>query len=572
MRRDRAAYVRLPVLLSVLLVGSGLLVPASSATVSAQLPQASSIAGASRPEVHTSDRERHLASRPPAVHLPGRRAAPLAGTDEGRITGTVTGPDGRPLPKISVIVYAYDDTGVWYPWDEVSTGSSGHYDLGPLAAGPYRLQFFAPLTNYVEEFWRDAETVDSAATIRVKPDVESVADAQLARGAAIQGAITSVNGASTAGIEVRAYFWNTHTKTWDWRYYVASDSRGRYDMSGLRSGKWRIGFAYEDDTYYAQYWDGSPTLARATTIATVAGKNYPGHDARLSEPAVASGTVTDTNGDPAGDTNVYVYAWSASAQQWFLYNNEYTEPDGSYWTGGLEPGSYLLEFSDNVTLEREYWDDALTSTTAVQLRVHDNDEITGIDVQFSDGSLLDVVNTGLPTTTGVARVGQALAATSGTWGHAGAPAVAYRWFADGVPVPGATSATYVPAPSDVGQALQVQVRASSPGYTSTTAASSPRIVAAGSLRAVTKAKVVGKAKKNATLRVSPGAWSPSEVAVRYQWFAGAKAIPKAIRPTLKLVGTTLRTVTRKAISVVATVAAPGYNPVTSRLKVAGKVR
>jgi len=170
---------------------------------------------------------------------------------------------------------------------------------------------------------------------------------------------------------------------------------------------------------------------------------------------------------------------------------------------------------------------------------------------------------------GTATVGDVVRAKPGTWSPTH-ESVSYQWLVQGDLVPGATSASYVPVPSDVGKRLEVRVTATAAGHTVGVASSAARIVGKGVLTATRKPHVTGAARKNATLTAFPGVWGP-KATVRLQWYAGAKAIPKATATRLKLAGKTLKTVTGKAISVVVTVTAPGYTTAVTRLTVAGKI-
>lgn len=68
-----------------------------------------------------------------------------------------------------------------------------------------------------------------------------------------------------------------------------------------------------------------------------------------------------------------------------------------------------------------------------------------------------------PTISGSAVEGATLTATVGTWGPAGT-AVALAWLRDGTPIPGATAATHVVGPADVGHRLAVRATGTRTGY------------------------------------------------------------------------------------------------------------
>lgn len=67
-----------------------------------------------------------------------------------------------------------------------------------------------------------------------------------------------------------------------------------------------------------------------------------------------------------------------------------------------------------------------------------------------------------PAISGTAKVGRTLTASPGTWSVA-SPDVAYQWNRAGLPIDGATAATYTLVPADAGAAITVTVTATAPG-------------------------------------------------------------------------------------------------------------
>ena len=73
---------------------------------------------------------------------------------EPQVSGTLTGPGGTPLEFADVTVYRYDEDGEFWDWvTSTSTDEDGHYGIGGLDDGTYRLGFSA--TGYVEEYFDD---------------------------------------------------------------------------------------------------------------------------------------------------------------------------------------------------------------------------------------------------------------------------------------------------------------------------------------------------------------------------------------------------------------------------------
>ncbi len=135
------------------------------------------------------------------------------------------------------------------------------------------------------------------------------------------------------------------------------------------------------------------------------------------------------------------------------------------------------------------------------------------------------LNTGGPTVSGIARDGETLTATSGTW--SGTPSITYgyqwqRCDAAGlecVDIPGATGSSYTLTPADVGSTIRVLVIATNDAGASPPAASTPSGSVSQEPPANTAAPIVtGSAQDEGTLTSTLGAWDgtgPLDYA--YQW-------------------------------------------------------
>jgi hypothetical protein len=66
-------------------------------------------------------------------------------------------------------------------------------------------------------------------------------------------------------------------------------------------------------------------------------------------------------------------------------------------------------------------------------------------------------NSVLPAISGIAQVGQTLTAWEGVWSQAAT--FTYQWEADGTPISGATSKSYVPVVGQIGEVITVVVTA-----------------------------------------------------------------------------------------------------------------
>jgi len=135
-----------------------------------------------------------------------------------------------------------------------------------------------------------------------------------------------------------------------------------------------------------------------------------------------------------------------------------------------------------------------------------------------------VTSTTLPTLPITARVGTPLLATAGGWDLA-PTAYAYQWFSNDQRIIGATSSSYTPIVSDLGEDLRVEVTAAKTGYPTSAAVSSLRVtvtegvaVKATALPVLTVAgKAVKQLKNGQVLVASSGTWPVTPLSLGYQW-------------------------------------------------------
>jgi surface antigen len=130
-----------------------------------------------------------------------------------------------------------------------------------------------------------------------------------------------------------------------------------------------------------------------------------------------------------------------------------------------------------------------------------------------------------PTITGTPQVDNQLSATRGTWSaHAN---WTYQWTADGQPVRGAVSSTFAPSAEQLGQRLQVRVKASRPGYrTAFTQSTVTNAVVPATFAKTGPPTISGTPQVDKPLTASAGVWSPSGRAT-FQWYVGGKAVTGA---------------------------------------------
>ncbi len=185
-------------------------------------------------------------------------------------------------------------------------------------------------------------------------------------------------------------------------------------------------------------------------------------------------------------------------------------------------------------------------------------------IHFTDRTISNKV---APVVNGAAQVGQRLTVNGAKWKNKPS-SYARQWYADGVAIPGATTAAFVVGPEQVGKTLTARVTASREGYASAsvdTAATAP--VVKGEFQEVSGPTLSGNAELDATLTVAPGSWSPAPADLNVKWFADGKRIKDVSGTELKLAESQVDA----RIHAVVVAKAPGYVKATGQSQASAPV-
>ncbi len=131
----------------------------------------------------------------------------------------------------------------------------------------------------------------------------------------------------------------------------------------------------------------------------------------------------------------------------------------------------------------------------------------------------------IPGVGGSPQVGRLQRAVPGSWVPDGAT-LTYQWTSNGKPIPGATEATYLISPEQVGHDVEVRVTAEGRTKASTNIAD----VYPGRLSAPV-AVITGTPAPGATLAVDLGTWTPTPTTFSYAWLRDGKSIKGATAAT-----------------------------------------
>lgn len=169
------------------------------------------------------------------------------------------------------------------------------------------------------------------------------------------------------------------------------------------------------------------------------------------------------------------------------------------------------------------------------------------------------------------QVGQELTVIQGAWTPE--PLLAYQWYRHNPSgtkaIEGATTTTYIPKTSDIGDRLTVIVTGSKTGYTSTSKTSvATHKVTPGTL-SPTPTPVVDDTTPvmGQVITADPGTWGPSSVTTAFQWYRGSRAIRGATSTSYQIQTADLGT----RLKVTVTGSAAGYKPATKTSAPTAKV-
>lgn len=443
-----------------------------------------------------------------------------------RITGTITNTRTQPLRGIDVI--ALDAFGE--PAGGSTTNAAGVYDLHWLEPGTYWLVFTDTAGQYLTEYWNNATSPDSAASIDLGvAEVEANKNVVLALDPApragvvdLKGRVTGPNGIPVDGITVDVYAPGELLPTSQTR----TDHDGNYAFRDLVSGSYQLFFFANDEEesydpaylpYVNEYSGHKQDRKLAATVAVNEDSSSPAvYDMVLPRLGEISGTVTSANSNrPLTEVWVYVADADEADAGW-------STVDGlGRYRALVPPGTHKVGFdgtsyADGVgwtSFIREYWNNSTTLAGARTVTVGSGQRVTGVNATLT----VDLEALAPPRILGTPVVGRTLTAGTGSWNLTAQNTYVYTWLRGTAVAQTGTSPTYLVKAADAGQVLTVRVEATHqslqavatsaavrPKHASTTAVvgASPKARVA---KLVVTVRVPGLASVGGTLVVRRGA-------------------------------------------------------------------
>ena len=268
------------------------------------------------------------------LHVPFRWSLDPAAP--GAIRGTVTGPDGEPVPGATVAAYGPTDT--WSPTGQAVTAADGSYEIAGLPAGSYQVSFLPEPVPGLRSEWFESSTRAGATPVSVTAaGVTAPIDAELQAAASVTGTVLDEGGDPIAGATVWAF---APGDLWIGSGFAVTDADGGYAIEGLPDGRYDLRFVAPDPSHAGEWFDEASNRRLATAVTVAAGSASPVADATLADAGAVTGVV-DAPGAPAAGVTVHAFG---TTDTYAARATAVTDGLGSYVLEGLPPGTYLVRF------------------------------------------------------------------------------------------------------------------------------------------------------------------------------------------------------------------------------------
>jgi protocatechuate 3,4-dioxygenase beta subunit len=329
------------------------------------------------------------ASATPVTVRAGQRTTRIDATlrTGATISGTVTGPGGKPVSRICV--QAIDPAGISFR--QARTDSQGRYSIPGLGTGRYPLNF-APCGTAAPNLG----SISIPGQVQVTAPRTSTINVRLKPGGSISG--TVLGGSHGTRPLDYACILAVPDNPDNSRQVANADLKGRYLLRGLAPGTYRIYFSdvfcpfFDDEAPppgAPQWFRAQPTQSTATLVTVSAGHLTKGIDAKLVPAGTISGRVTDTAPAGLGRECVTAVPFHAKPDPFFnqpiMPEVAITSPTGHFTLSGLFPGQYKVKFSSGCGRSGyagQWWDDATSQQTATVIRLAFTD-IGGINARLN---------------------------------------------------------------------------------------------------------------------------------------------------------------------------------------------
>lgn len=296
----------------------------------------------------------------------------------GAISGAVTKADNTGVAGVQVTVYAEGTAGRQVV-GSTQTNASGLYAV-TVPAGTCWVGFADP--NYVGEFYNNKPTLSTADSVTVVAGQTTAnINAQLASLGSLSGKVTDPVDKPLNGVQVTAYIYDGFGH-WRPASSTVTASGGKYTVSGLPPGAYRVGFVDPTAKYLGEYYDNKYAIDKASDITVYAGTPTPNVDAQLAYPSSIQGKVTNSAGTGVSGIGIQVFLDDGN-NNWYAVGNTTTQGSGGYLVENLPAGKLRVQFDDATNYYlTQFYNAATTLAGATDVVTTANQASSGIDAKL----------------------------------------------------------------------------------------------------------------------------------------------------------------------------------------------
>jgi len=359
--------------------------------------------------------------------------------DSQAVVGRVVGPQGEPIPDVTVQAVAVprpdltEEEAWWLSQAGLAaiTDADGSYriDLEPglleLLTG-VKVQFLPGGDQYLSEWYDDGASESSATSLPMQAGRDAIANVTLSKASTVSGHVLTDAGDPMQWVNVGVRAVGSPYIIWG-----ISDQQGAYRVAGLAPGDYVVevdpaNFNGSFNTYYPYtYWNGRLSEASADPLTVPEATDVEDIDFSLREAVGSvSGHVEDANGEPVTGSSVQAEQQAGpdeeSPGEWQVVADAPVGENGDYRFDRIPSGDYRIRFSSgNEGLANEWYDDAHRASEAETVTVETAAETSDVDavldaVAHVTGSIHDE-QTGAPLNLAV----YAFAFDGGEWSEVG---------------------------------------------------------------------------------------------------------------------------------------------------------